>query len=81
MYTRGMQGLSVTEFRKRCLTLLEDLPDEGIEVTKRGEPVARVIPVRAKRAGKRVRLPLLRGKGKPGPRCPNTNTPYDLIFD
>jgi hypothetical protein len=29
----------------------------------------------------RVTLPLLFGKGKPGPLCPDTETPYDLVFD
>jgi prevent-host-death family protein len=76
-----MRGLSVTEFRKQCLTILDHLPADGIEITKRGEPVARLIPIKTPRKGKRVQLPLLKGKGKPGPRCPNTETPYDLVLD
>ena len=75
-----MKDLSITEFRRRCLTLLENLPDDGIVVTKRGRPVARVAPMRARRRGERVSLPLLKGKGRPGPRCPNTETPYDLVL-
>jgi hypothetical protein len=43
-------------------------------------PLARVIPVRAPRKGKPVALPLLKGKGKPGPLCPNSETPYNLIL-
>jgi antitoxin (DNA-binding transcriptional repressor) of toxin-antitoxin stability system len=50
-------------------------------ITKRGHPVARVAPLHARRKGERVTLPLLRGKGRPGPRCPNTETPYDLVLD
>ena len=76
-----MQDLSITEFRRRCLSLLEDLPDEGITITKRGQPLARITPLKPHRKGQRVRLPLLKGKGHPGPRCPNTGTPYDLVFD
>ena len=76
-----MQDLSITDFRRRCLSLLEDLPDEGITITKRGQPLARVTPLRPHRKGQCVRLPLLKGKGRPGPLCPNTETPYDLAFD
>ena len=81
VYTLRMRDLSITEFRRECLSLLEHLPEEGIVITKRGRPLARVAPVRVRRRGERVTLPLLRGKGRPGPRCPNTETPYDLIFD
>jgi prevent-host-death family protein len=76
-----MRDLSITEFRRQCLSLLERLPEEGIVITKHGQPVARVAPVRRLRGGERVTLPLLTGKGRPGPLCPNTETPYGLIFD
>jgi prevent-host-death family protein len=75
-----MRSLSVTEFRRQCLSLLETLPEDGIVITKRGQPLARVTPVRAERQGERVALPLLKGKGRPGPLCPNTETPYDLVL-
>lgn len=81
MYTQDMKDLNVTEFRRQCLGLLEELPEEGIVVTKQGRPLARVIPIHPPRKGKRVTLPLLKGTGRPGPRCPNTETPYDLVFD
>ncbi len=76
-----MQDLSISDFRRRCLSLLGDLPDEGITITKRGRPLARITPVKPLRKGQRVRLPLLEGKGRRGPLCPNTETPYDLVFD
>jgi prevent-host-death family protein len=41
-----MKSLNVTEFRVQCLTLLEQLPAGGVLVTKRGKPIARVVPVR-----------------------------------
>jgi antitoxin (DNA-binding transcriptional repressor) of toxin-antitoxin stability system len=73
--------MGITEFRRRCLALLEDLPEEGIVVTKHGRPIARVAPMRPKGKGERVTLPLLKGKGRPGPLCPTTETPYGLVFD
>jgi prevent-host-death family protein len=76
-----MRAIGITEFRRRCLALLEDLPEEGIVITKRGRPIARVVPLRPKGKGERVTLPLLKGKGRPGPLCPNTETPYGLVLD
>jgi prevent-host-death family protein len=76
-----MRDLSITEFRRQCLALMEDLPEEGIVITKHGQPVARVAPVHPRRKGERVTLPLLKGKGRRGPLCPNTETPYDLVLD
>jgi prevent-host-death family protein len=76
-----MSDLSITEFRRQCLRLLENLPDEGIVITKRGRPLARVAPLRQRRGAELVMLPLLKGKGKPGPLCPSTETPDDLILD
>jgi prevent-host-death family protein len=81
VYTLIVRDLSITEFRRQCLKLLENLPEEGIVITKHGQPVARVAPARPPRKGERVTLPLLKGKGRPGPLCPNTETPYDLVFD
>lgn len=76
-----MKDLNITDFRRQCLSLLENLPDKGILITKHGKPLARITPVRRVRGGRRVTLPLLKGKGRPGPLRPNTETPYDLIFD
>jgi antitoxin (DNA-binding transcriptional repressor) of toxin-antitoxin stability system len=81
MYTSFMKDLSVTEFRRQCLSLLEDLPEEGVLITKHGHPIARITPVRSSHKGERVQLPLLLGKGERGPLCPDTETPYDLVFD
>jgi prevent-host-death family protein len=81
MYANGMRDLSVTEFRRHCLTLIDELPAEGVIITRHGQPVAKLTPIRLTRTGERVSLPLLEGKGEPGPLCPNTETPYDLIVD
>jgi prevent-host-death family protein len=76
-----MRDIGITEFRRQCLALLEDLPEEGFVITKRGRPIARVVPMRPMRKGERVTLPLLHGKGRSGPLCPNTETPYGLVLD
>ena len=78
-----MTELSVTEFRAQCLSLLEDIPPGGIVITKRGKPLARVMPIKQpRRKGKMVRLPLIEGTGLPGPALGDgLTTPYDLIFD
>ena len=41
-----MKQLNVSEFREQCLSLLDELPAEGVLITKRGQPVARLVPVR-----------------------------------
>jgi antitoxin (DNA-binding transcriptional repressor) of toxin-antitoxin stability system len=59
-----MQNLGITEFRRRCLSLLEDLRDEGLTITKRGRALARITPVRTTGKSQRVKLPLLKGRGR-----------------
>jgi prevent-host-death family protein len=39
--------LTATEFKTKCLRILENLGPEGLTVTKRGRPIARVMPVSA----------------------------------
>ena len=39
-----MKTIGATQFKQQCLSLLEQLEPEGLIVTKRGKPVARVIP-------------------------------------
>lgn len=38
--------LSASEFKAKCLKILDNLGPRGMIVTKRGRPVARVTPVR-----------------------------------
>ena len=38
------RAMTMTEFKAKCLRLVEDLGPSGIVLTKRGRPVARVIP-------------------------------------
>lgn len=39
-----MKRIGVAKFKEQCLALLEQLDAEGLVVTKRGKPVARVLP-------------------------------------
>jgi prevent-host-death family protein len=41
-----MRSIAVSEFKAHCLALLEDIAQGGepIVVTKRGKPIARVVP-------------------------------------
>ena len=39
-----MKKIGATKFKEQCLALLDSLEPEGLIVTKRGKPVARVIP-------------------------------------
>jgi antitoxin (DNA-binding transcriptional repressor) of toxin-antitoxin stability system len=37
--------ISATEFKAKCLKILDELGAEGIVIEKRGKPIAKVIPV------------------------------------
>lgn len=43
----GMRQMNVSEFKQKCLALIDRLDKEGIVITKRGKPVAKVIPMRS----------------------------------
>jgi prevent-host-death family protein len=36
--------IPAAEFKAKCLRILDDLKPEGIVITKRGRPIARVLP-------------------------------------
>lgn len=72
--------LNISEVRQRLLTLVDRIPAEGVIITRHGEPVARLLPIEASPQGRRVRFPLIRSKGKPGPLAPTTENPHDLIL-
>lgn len=55
----SMKVISAAKFKEQCLALLDDVDPEGILVTKRGKPVAKLIPV--ERGGARL-LGSLKGK-------------------
>jgi antitoxin (DNA-binding transcriptional repressor) of toxin-antitoxin stability system len=37
--------VTVTEFKAKCLKMLEELDPQGIIVTKHGQPIAKVLPL------------------------------------
>jgi prevent-host-death family protein len=39
--------ISASEFKAKCLRILDHLGPQGVVITKRGKPVARVIPATA----------------------------------
>jgi prevent-host-death family protein len=40
--------MTVTEFKAKCLRVVDELPPLGIVLTKRGRPVARVVPAESR---------------------------------
>ncbi len=47
----GEQTMSATEFRAGCYRLMDEVAETGSEIviTKRGRPVARLVPIRRRR--------------------------------
>ncbi|MBI1789996.1 MAG: type II toxin-antitoxin system Phd/YefM family antitoxin [Acidobacteria bacterium] len=45
-----MRTMSVSLFKRQCLSLLDTLDPDGLVITKRGKPAARVIPIRSARS-------------------------------
>lgn len=39
--------MSASQFKERCLAVLDHLDSEGLIITKHGKPVARVIPAQS----------------------------------
>jgi antitoxin (DNA-binding transcriptional repressor) of toxin-antitoxin stability system len=40
-----VRRIGAAKFKECCLALLDDLEPEGVIITKRGKPVARLVPV------------------------------------
>ena len=45
-----MTTIGAAEFKQRCLQLMDEVRPEGITITKRGKPVARLVPIRTTHA-------------------------------
>jgi prevent-host-death family protein len=41
-----VRTVAATQFKAQCLELLERVGPEGIVITKRGKPVAKLVPIR-----------------------------------
>jgi antitoxin (DNA-binding transcriptional repressor) of toxin-antitoxin stability system len=48
MYKIKMHEISISEFRQKCLVLMDSLPADGLLITRHGHPVAKLLPVRPK---------------------------------
>ena len=42
-----MRKIAAAKFKEQCLSLLDSVDEGGLVITKRGVPVARLLPVRA----------------------------------
>ena len=45
-----MKTIGAAKFKEQCLALLDDLGDDGLVITKRGKPVARLLPYERRHA-------------------------------
>lgn len=43
-YNVSMKQIGAARFKEQCLSLLDSVDPDGIVITKRGKPVARLIP-------------------------------------
>ncbi|MFN8233204.1 MAG: type II toxin-antitoxin system prevent-host-death family antitoxin [Actinomycetota bacterium] len=42
--------MAAAKFKEQCLAILDEVDEEGIVITKRGKPVAKLIPIRSESA-------------------------------
>ncbi len=42
-----MKQIAAAKFKEQCLSLLDNVAEEGLVITKHGRPVAKLIPIRA----------------------------------
>ena len=50
LYNGGMKTIGATEFKQKCLAILDRVEPEGLLITKHGKPVARLLPATAESA-------------------------------
>jgi prevent-host-death family protein len=43
-YNMAMKQVAAAKFKEQCLALLDEVGPDGIVITKRGRPVAKLIP-------------------------------------
>lgn len=46
----AMRQIAAAKFKEQCLSILDEIDEDGIVITKRGKPVAKLIPIRAQSA-------------------------------
>lgn len=45
-----MKEIAAAKFKEQCLSILDEVDEDGIVITKRGKPVAKLIAIRAESA-------------------------------
>lgn len=45
-----MKEIAAAQFKEHCLSILDEVDEDGIVITKRGKPVAKLVPIRAESA-------------------------------
>ncbi len=45
-----MKQIPAAKFKEQCLSILDHVGEEGIIITKRGKPVAKLVPIRTESA-------------------------------
>ena len=45
-YPHGVKQIAAAKFKEQCLSILDRVGPEGVVITKRGKPVAKLIPIR-----------------------------------
>jgi len=45
-----MKQIPAAKFKEQCLSILDRVGEDGIIITKRGKPVAKLLPIRAESA-------------------------------
>ena len=69
-----MREIPAAKFKEQCLALLEQVDPDGIVITKRGKPIAKLIPLGTDSA---TLIGSLRGKLKIRGDIMNTGTKWD----
>lgn len=69
-----MKQIAAARFKERCLSLLDEVDAEGIVITKRGKPVARLVPFDP---GSRSLIGSLKDKVKLSGRLLSTGVKWD----
>ena len=49
-YLPTVKQIAAAKFKEQCLSILDQVTEEGIVITKHGKPVAKLIPIRAESA-------------------------------
>ncbi len=57
-----MREIKASEFKAQCLAILDNVDADGIIITKRGKPVARLVPISPPTSAHLIGI--LKGKGK-----------------